>query len=165
MSCNRWFDLCSSSRRHPPPACSSRRHPQRPYSSWRRPRCSQRRVDMDGYRDYFSQGASSLADSAAAAVDFSPFSQAPSYLQSSPNLDLNSQADNFPFLDAYSGYLQSDGGHSDDGTPLGRGSRSRPGEFLPPRPSGAASRGGRGSRGGGSNSLNIGSGSAAAVLL
>jgi hypothetical protein len=92
-----------------------------------------------------------------------PFFPGAVYLQPSPNLDLNSQADNFPFLDAYSGYLQLDGGHSDNGTPLGRGSRSRLGEFLPPRPSGARNRGGRGSRGGhgskggDSNSLNIGS--------
>jgi hypothetical protein len=65
--------------------------------------------------------------------------------------------------------MQSDGGHGDNGTPLGRGGRSRPSEFLPPRSSGAASRGVhgsrggcgsrgcRGSRGGDSSSLNIGS--------
>jgi hypothetical protein len=115
---------------------------------------------MDGYQDYFSQGGLSSADSTAADNDFMPFSQMVSYLQpsSSPrvdmeNLDLNSQADNFPFLDANSRYQQSDRGHDDDGTPLGRSDRTRFGEFLPPHPSGA------GSRGGSSNSLNIGLGS------
>jgi hypothetical protein len=118
---------------------------------------------MDGYQDYFSQGGLSSADSTAADNDFVPFSQMVSYLQPSPNcssprvdmenLDLNSQANNFPFLDANSRYQQLDGGHDDDGTHLGRSGRTRFGEFLPPHPSGA------GSRGGSSNSLNIGLGS------
>jgi hypothetical protein len=73
-------------------------------------------------------------------------------------LDLNSQVDNFPFHGTYTRYLLSDGGHDDDGTPLGRGGRSHLGEFLPPRLSGAGSRGGHGSRGGSSNSMNIDSG-------
>jgi hypothetical protein len=69
---------------------------------------------VDGYWDYFTQGGSSSSGSAATG-DFGPFSQALSHLQLSPNytsprcdmdnLDLNSQANNFPFLDAYSGYL------------------------------------------------------------
>jgi hypothetical protein len=46
---------------------------------------------MDGYRDCFSQGALSSVDFVVAVADFSPFSQALSYLQLSPNLDLNSQ--------------------------------------------------------------------------
>jgi hypothetical protein len=125
---------------------------------------------MDGYRDYFSQGGSSSTDSVVVIDDFSSFSQALLYLQSSPNrssprvdmenLDLNSHVE-FLFLDAYLGYIQSDGGHNDDGTPpLGRDGRSRLSEFLPPHLSEAGSKGGHGSKGRGvSNSLNIGLGS------
>ncbi|ONL94678.1 hypothetical protein ZEAMMB73_Zm00001d028090 [Zea mays] len=83
-----------------------------------------------GYRDYFSQAASSLADRSFSPPPTAPntdelglFSQsvvgprplAP--LVTMENLDLNSHIDSFSFLDTYSGYMQPEGGISEQGVP------------------------------------------------
>ncbi|KAG0513497.1 hypothetical protein BDA96_10G107700 [Sorghum bicolor] len=144
-----------------------------------------------GYRDYLSQTSSSPATpfrSSAAGhddEDVGMFSQALSYPPAPPSLstappnlstarvgfeylDLNSQGDGFPFLDSYSGILQSEGGHGEPRlpplAPIAGGGRSGRGAFQAPRPSGGGGRVGRGgtqaARGGGrrTKSLNIGAG-------
>jgi hypothetical protein len=49
------------------------------------------------------------------------------------NLDLNSQSDGYPFIDTYSGLLQSEGGHDEPRLPplarVASGSRSGHGAF------------------------------------
>ena len=98
-----------------------------------------------GYRDYLSHTSSSPATpfrSSAAGhddEDVGMFSQALSYPPAPPSLstappnlstarvgfeylDLNSQGDGFPFLDSYSGILQSEGGH---GEPQGQRRQKR----------------------------------------
>lgn len=70
----------------------------------------------DGYRDFFSQDPSTQDDSPSHPIseDMSIFSQSSYVGRSSAagntleNLDLNSHANNFPFLVAYTGYLQPD---------------------------------------------------------
>ncbi|CAD6245920.1 unnamed protein product [Miscanthus lutarioriparius] len=91
------------------------------------------------YHDYFSQSSSSsvartfFASAAAAsdADDYSFFPDAPAAPNlSTPrphmeNLDLSSQVDAFPYLESYSGYLQSEEGRGEQALPpFGPGARS-----------------------------------------
>lgn len=62
-------------------------------------------------------------------------------------LDLNSQVDAFPYLESYSGYLQSEEGGGEQALPsLGHGARSGHGAFQPPRPAGGGGTSGGGGR-------------------
>lgn len=120
-----------------------------------------------GYRDYFSQAASSSADRSFSPPPTAPntdelglFSQsvvgprplAP--LVTMENLDLNSHIDSFSFLGTYSGYMQPEGGSSEQGVPpVAPGGTSRHSAFHPPRPNESRSKNSHGP-----NSLNNGAG-------
>jgi hypothetical protein len=83
-----------------------------------------------GYRDFFSQSASSsIRNSSGFANDYGFFSDAPTAPSLSTsrarmeNVDLKSHVDGFLYLEFYSGYLQSEG--MDGELPsLGHGARS-----------------------------------------
>ncbi|KAL5197574.1 hypothetical protein ABZP36_001086 [Zizania latifolia] len=127
------------------------------------------------YRDYFSSSAvpSFPASATAAAADMDLLSQAPLGSQHSlsdrrvhmENLDLNSQGEGFPFLDQYSGYLQREKGHGEQGLPrLGpSGDGGRFAAFQPPRPintgAGSNRRRSQATRGRHSRDVNNGAGS------
>lgn len=118
---------------------------------------------QSGYRDYFSQASSSSpappSHSSATGPEDEDFAIffldgiVSSPILSTPrigmeNLDLNSQGDDYRFIDTYSGLLQSEGGHDEPRlpplAPVAGGSRSGHGAFQPPCPSGGGGRSGHG---------------------
>ncbi|KAL6853412.1 hypothetical protein ACP4OV_019441 [Aristida adscensionis] len=124
-----------------------------------------------GYRDYFSpsSSSSSVPRTFSAAVptnfdanDINLFPDTPANPSfATPrahnhSLDLNSQIEDFPFIESYSGLLRSEGGR---GEVLGRGARGGHSEFQPPRPAGGGGAAGRGGHTGGRCSRSAGTAS------
>ncbi|KAL6909899.1 hypothetical protein ACP4OV_001558 [Aristida adscensionis] len=121
-----------------------------------------------GYHDYFSpsSSSSSVPRIFSAAVPTNSDDDDNGHFPDQPanpsfctprahnhSLDLNSQVEDFPFMESYSGLLRSEGGC---GKVLGRGSRAGHSEFQPPRPAGDGGAAGRGGHPGGRRSKSAG---------
>ncbi|KAL6838378.1 hypothetical protein ACP4OV_031784 [Aristida adscensionis] len=121
-----------------------------------------------GYHDYFSpsSSSSSVPRIFSAAVPSNSDADDNGHFPDQPanpsfctprahnhSLDLNSQVEDFPFIEPYSGLVRSEGGR---GEVLGRGARAGHSEFQPPRPAGGCGAAGRGGHPGGRRSKSAG---------